>query len=139
VFRLERHLERLKRSLDTVGIDRPIIPAAIRRSLAELLEANDLRDARIRFTVTGGLFDGNIRLRRTSSPMVFIMAWPLVAPPEEAYVSGITLHVASFRQPWSSLLARIKTTHRLEYLMAREEAIENDADDALILDEHSAT
>lgn len=135
VFRLERHLERLRRSLETVGIKWPIVPDGIRRSIAGLLEANGLVDARIRFTITGGLFDGTIRLARMHPPTVLIMATPAYILSEDAYARGISLWVASFQQPWASVLARIKTIHRLEYLMAREEALANGGDDALILDD----
>jgi branched-chain amino acid aminotransferase len=135
VFRLERHLDRLHRSLLTIGIDWPIVTEEIRSSMSRLLEANGVADARIRLTVTGGLFDGTIRLARTHPPTCLIMATPLVPPGDEAYARGITLWESSYRQAWSSLLARVKTIHRLEYLMAREEAIRNGADDALLLDD----
>jgi branched-chain amino acid aminotransferase len=83
--------------------------------------------------VTGGLFDGAIRLRRTHPPNVVITAAPLVPLSPDVYERGIDLLVASIRQTWASPLARLKTIHRLEYLMAREEALENGADDALLL------
>lgn len=135
VFRLERHLDRLRRSLETIGIDWPIVPEEIQSSMTRLLEANGVADARIRLTVTGGQFDGTIRLARSHPPTCLIMATPLVPPRDEAYARGISLWESSFRQAWSSLLARVKTIHRLEYLMAREEAIGNGADDALLLDD----
>lgn len=107
----------------------------VRREIDELLAANALADARIRLTVTGGLSDGRIRLARSNPPTVIVTAEPLVPPTPEQYREGIALATASFRQPWHSPLARIKTTHRLEYLMAREEAMGRGAHDALILDD----
>ena len=65
------------------------------------------------------------------------MAGELVLPPHDVYERGIELAIAGFRQPWNSPLARIKTIHRLEYLMAREEALKKGADDALILDDRN--
>jgi len=144
IFRLERHLDRLRRSMDGLELDWPFAPSGVLDVLTELLEINGLGatpdgtdpiDARIRITVTGGLSDGQIRLARTGHPTVIMSAGRLTPPSPEEYERGITLATTSFRQPWNSPLARIKTIHRLEYLMAREEARRRGADDGLILDD----
>lgn len=135
VFRLERHLDRLRLSMEGLSLHWPFELRVVRREIDELLEAGGLADARIRLTVTGGMSDGRIRLARTNPPTVILHAEPLVPPSPETYRNGIDLAIARFRQPWHSPLARIKTIHRLEYLMAREEAIARNATDALILDD----
>ncbi|HSK40912.1 MAG TPA: aminotransferase class IV, partial [Arenibaculum sp.] len=139
VFRLEQHLWRLRRSMATIGLEWPHTAGYVRHALAELLEANELArgdvDARIRLTVTGGLSDGRIRLARSNPPTVLITAGPLIPPTPPEYEQGIALATASYRQPWRSPLARIKTIHRLEYLLAREEALAAGADDGLLLDD----
>jgi branched-chain amino acid aminotransferase len=142
VFRLERHLERLRRSMDGLELRWEADDATIRTWIEELLVANDLgpasqvrRDARLRLTVTGGLSDGRIRLARANPPTVLISAEPLVPVTEAVHAAGIALATSEFRQPWASPLARIKTIHRLEYLMAREAALRRGADDGLILDD----
>src|SRR6185295_7884373 len=67
VFRQDRHLERLLRSAEAIGLPlapmSPGLPAAIR----ELLAANELRDARIRITVTRGV-DGRASTSRPWDP-----------------------------------------------------------------------
>ena len=144
IFRLDRHLDRLRRSMDGLELDWPFTHAGVLEALTELLTANGLavgadepdpRDARIRITVTGGLSDGRVRLARTAPPTVIMSAVPLAPPSGEEYERGISLATVRFRQPWNSPLARIKTIHRLEYLMAREEALRRGADDGLILDD----
>lgn len=135
VFRLGSHLERLDRSLRALQIDWPVEPVPVRREIDRLLQVNGLAEARIRLTITGGLSDGSLRLTRSNPPTVLLMAGPLRPTPKETYEQGIDLIISSFRQPWASPLARIKTIHRLEYLMAREEALREDAADALILDD----
>lgn len=143
-FRLERHLDRLRRSMDGLELDWPFVPSAVRSAITDLLEINGLGpdfvgidpvDARIRITVTGGLSDGRIQLARAFPPTVIISAVRLTPPSPEEYERGIAMATTSFRQPWNSPLARIKTTHRLEYLLAREEARRLGADDGLILDD----
>lgn len=125
--------------MDALGLDWSATPGEVGDALAELLDANDLArpdvDARIRLTVTGGLSDGRIRLARSHPPTVLMTAGPLLPPTPAEYARGIALATASFRQPWHSPLARIKTIHRLEYLMAREEALAAGADDGLLLDD----
>lgn len=135
VFRLGQHLQRLSQSMAALGMAPLPDAAQIRRAITELLGAEGLPEARIRLTITGGAFDGQIRLRRSAPPSVILMALPLATPRPEEYERGIELGVAPLRQPWNSPLARIKTTHRLEYLMAREEALGRGFQDAVLLDD----
>ncbi|TPW17234.1 MAG: branched-chain amino acid aminotransferase, partial [bacterium] len=83
IFRLDRHLDRLRRSMDGLELDWPFTHAGVLEALTELLTANGLavgadepdpRDARIRITVTGGLSDGRVRLARTAPPTVIMSA-----------------------------------------------------------------
>lgn len=135
LFRLDQHLKRLADSLAAIELSRPIDAAEVRRHMTELLAANSLRDARLRLTVTGGLHDGVMRLRRSRPATVIITALPLAPPTAEVYRDGVDLVLSSHRRPWASPLARVKTIHRLDYLMAREEALRQSAWDALLLDD----
>jgi branched-chain amino acid aminotransferase len=99
------------------------------------LRANDVPDARLRLTVTGGLHDGVIRLRRTGSPNLILTADPLVPPPTAAYREGVAIVVSRWIVPTDSPLARIKATNRLLHLMAKEDALERGAWDAVFVDE----
>jgi branched-chain amino acid aminotransferase len=122
-----------------LGLEWAFTPAGVRDALAELLAANGLDrtdvDARIRLTVTGGLSDGRLRLARAHPPTVLMTAGRLEPPTAAEHERGIALSTAAFSQPWNSPLARIKTIHRLEYLMAREAALAAGADDGLLLDD----
>jgi branched-chain amino acid aminotransferase len=125
--------------MQALGLEWEASVERVRADLSELLLANGLAgdesDARIRLTVTGGLSDGRIRLARSHPPTVLMTAGRLVPPSDDEYERGIALATATFRQPWDAPLARIKTIHRLEYLMAREEALAAGADDGLLLDD----
>lgn len=135
VFRFEQHLQRLARSMTALELNAAVPADPLRRLIDELLAAEGLAEGRLRLTVTGGAFDGQIRLKRSGPPTIFAFATPLVSPKTDDYRQGIDLVISGFRQPWASPLARIKTIHRLEYLMAREEALRQGATDALILDD----
>lgn len=135
VFRFGPHMERLRRSMAALELTSSAEPARLRELIDALLAAEGLSEGRLRLTVTGGAFDGQIRLKRSGPATVFAFATPLVTPRAEEYRNGIDLVLSGFRQPWGSPLARIKTIHRLEYLMAREEALRQGVSDALILDD----
>jgi len=54
VFRLDRHLERLMRSAQALGLAVAPDVSQIVVAVAETLQANGLADARVRLTVTAG-------------------------------------------------------------------------------------
>jgi branched-chain amino acid aminotransferase len=107
----------------------------ITRGAQQLILANEVPDARLRLTVTGGRHDGQIRLRRSHPARLILTATPLVPPPTEAYRDGVEVVISPWRVHTDSPLPRIKTTQRLMHLMAKEEALERGAYEALFCDE----
>ena len=137
-FRFPEHLRRLRFTLSGLRLELLTSDAEITEAALRLVEANRIPDARVRLTVTGGIFGGEIRLRRSHPPNVIMTAVPLVPPPPEAYRDGVT--VVLYRWPVHSKtpLPHLKTVNRLPHLMAKEEALEHDAWEALFLDETGA-
>jgi len=128
------HLTRLRRSAEGFKLLVPYSDQELISGLRELLAANRLTDARLRLTLTRGLHDGNLGLPRPVSPTVLLIADPLAADLRERQARGISLALASLRIPRDWPLARHKTLNRLPYLLAREQAQVQGADDALLLD-----
>ena len=54
VFRIDRHLSRLLRSAEVLGIGTALDTSELERAVYDTLAANKLSDARIRLTVTAG-------------------------------------------------------------------------------------
>jgi branched-chain amino acid aminotransferase len=54
VFRLDRHIERLLTSAAELGLTQSLRPGPLREAVELTLAANELDEARIRLTVTGG-------------------------------------------------------------------------------------
>lgn len=136
VFRALAHLDRLRLTLKGIGIESlPWDDAALTQGIEDLIDANNLTEARIRMTVTGGEHDGQIRLRRTNPPSIVITAVELHIPEASHYQHGVRVAASQYPIHNNSPLARLKTTARLVNLMAKEEAIENDAFDAIFLDD----
>ena len=53
-FAIRRHLDRLRRSADGLGLRLPFDDDTLRTAMAEVLASHDLPSARVRITVTGG-------------------------------------------------------------------------------------
>ncbi len=104
-FRLQQHLDRLLASAEKLKLPfrREMLPDEQR--LGALLHANDLADARVRLTVSGGapVADG-------LKHMVLTTAVPLEPPPPEYYTRGITVQIGAQAQSTTDPLAGHKTT-----------------------------
>ena len=122
-----RHLERLVLSAAELGFPVPPSPERLASACAELLAAEDLGDAVVRITVTRGVPGG--RPTRTGC---WIEAEPLTSRLWAGTRRGAARAVLS-RTPFEpGSIGRHKTTSRLAYTLAREEARAAGADEALL-------
>ncbi|HET9327113.1 MAG TPA: aminotransferase class IV [Candidatus Eisenbacteria bacterium] len=128
-FQWKRHLERLVVSAAELRFPVPPSPRVLRDGLAELLRRAGLTDAAARITVTRGIPGGGGKRTRTGS---WIEAENLAARLWRAHRSGARL-VYSRRPFEPGPLGRHKTTSRLAYHLAREEARAARADEALLV------
>ena len=121
------HMERLVLSAAELGFPVPPAPARLAEALQALLEVERLSDAAARITVTRGVPGG-----RPTRAGVWIEAEPLAARLWRGAGLGGALLVVS-RQPFEpGPLGRHKTTSRLAYALAREEARARGADEPLL-------
>jgi branched-chain amino acid aminotransferase len=134
-FRFPEHLRRLRHTLEGMALELPVSDAEITDGARRLIETDRIPDARLRLTVTGGLFGGEIRLRRSHPPNLIMAASSLVPPPAAAYRDGVEVVLSRWHVSSDSPLPRIKTVNRLMHLMAKEEALERGAWEALFADE----
>ncbi len=118
-FQWSRHLERLVVSAAELGFPVPPSPRALRAGLERLVEQSGASDAVARITVTRGIPSGGAgRRTRTSS---WIEVEPLAA--RKWHAAGGAVRLICSRQPFEpGPLGRHKTTSRLAYHLAREEA-----------------
>jgi branched-chain amino acid aminotransferase len=135
VFRLDEHLARLTHAAEEIGIllggQMDILAQAVRATL----EANDLPDARVRVTVTAGEGPGYPELPAPGPPTIVVLASALPPETDEELARGYTAIVATRQRDSQSILARLKSTSYLENLLARWEAKQKGADEAIILNE----
>jgi len=123
-----RHLERMVLSAAELGFPVPPSPPVLEAALGEVLAANDLADAAARVTVTRGVAGS-----RPTRAGCWIEAEPLQGRLWRGTRTGDASAVLS-RVPFApGPLGRHKTTSRIAYHLAREEARAADADEALLV------
>lgn len=135
-FRLDRHLARLRRGCEALRISAPAEDAALEKAVSRLYRENVGRgDAYVRITVTGGPYDGRKDLLRPGAPTLFIVVKPFEGYPDDYYARGMRLVVSGVRRNSTSPLSRIKSNNYLDALVAKQEARDRGADDAVFLNE----
>jgi branched-chain amino acid aminotransferase len=139
IFRLDRHLARLRRSAQSLGLTHSVIASEAKQSLevacTKTLEANRLKNARLKLTISAGEGDMTPDPSTCSSPTVLVTAQNLVPPPPEKYESGFKAALSSFRCNSQSPLSRLKSTCYMENILARMAARAAGCDEAILLNE----
>jgi len=135
IFRLDRHLARLHRSAQTLGIAAKLSSFDLQKACSDVLEANKLSDARLRLTISAGAGDMTPNPDTCSDITVFIAARRLLPLPPETYRRGFRIIVSSLRRNSQSPLSRLKSSCYVENVLARQEARAASADEALVLNE----
>jgi branched-chain amino acid aminotransferase len=122
VFALERHLARLGRSAARVDMRVPDANV-LRHAIEDILDANALRDAVLRVTVTRGRLERRLDLTSAGSPSFAITLDPVAAgADEERRASGIRVAFSRYVRTSKHPLAGVKSTSYQVSLLARNEA-----------------
>jgi branched-chain amino acid aminotransferase len=130
----ERHLARLHRSCELIGLNLPIPDDAWLPILGELLARNKFQNAGLRVTISRGEGELGIDPRLCVRPTVVVMAKPVVEYMDQQWEQGMTLHLASIRRnPELAQSPQIKAISFLNNILAKQEAVRVGADDALML------
>ena len=127
---LRAHLERLRRSAESLRIPLPMGLRELERALIDTVVANGLSavDAALRLTLTRGPGPRGVPPPATPEPTVVITA--ASAPQQNR--GEIRACLVGIRRNEHSPLARIKSINYLENILARQEAEDRGADDALM-------
>lgn len=134
VFRLARHLTRLQASAAALRLTLPYNVGALDLALRELIDAFDQPDGYVRLVVTRG--EGRLGLDPSSctQPNLFIIADKLQVMPERVQHEGARVIVAATRRlPADGLDPRVKSLNYLNHVLARMEAGNAGADEAILL------
>ncbi len=131
-FRLAQHLERLARGADFLKIKLPFTAKEIQKFAGELIGKNNLPDAVLRVTLTRGPGARGYSTKGADQPTLALTLQPL--PPENGGEPLLwSLVTSSFRIPASDALSSFKSTSKILNVLARAEAEEKGADEALLV------
>jgi aminodeoxychorismate lyase len=130
-FRWGQHLERLRRGGDFLGLKIPFGCKALEQFAAELIAKNQMPEALLRVTVSRGVGRRGYSPRGAEHPVLVMTLHPIPGAPNSDSACW-KLVTASFRLPAGETLAHFKTANKLAQVLARAEADQAGADEALL-------
>ena len=133
-FELDRHLMRMERTAQRIGLQLPSRDALV-RELSRTLDAAGNPESYARIMVTRGEGQFGLGAHLADGHRLIILVRPLTPPPEEVYARGLTMAIARIRRnPPQALDPALKTGNYLNNILALREAHEAGAYDAILLD-----
>jgi D-alanine transaminase len=127
-FRLEAHLDRLKRSLAETRIADPHARAQWRDIIERLVRAGATDDLIVYLQVTRGVARRDFAFPKDATPTVFAMASPLTRPSPAQRDQGLrTISVPDLR--W--LRCDVKSVSLLGAVLARQQAADQGVDEVI--------
>ena len=135
IFRLDRHLTRLRCSAESLGLRPKLDAFDLENACVETLQANKLKDARVRLTITAGEGDMTPDLNTCSNLTVLVAAKNFVPLPPGRYEQGFKAALSFLRRDSQSPLSRLKCTCYVSNILARMEAKAAGCDEAIMLNE----
>lgn len=133
-FMLQPHLARLQRSAGLIGLTIPIPEPEWPALLREALDRNALPDAHLRITISRGEGDLGLDPALCPRPTVVVMAKPVIRYPDHLFQEGVALAQVTVRRNLPAALSpQIKSLNFLNNILAKQEASQAGAFDALML------
>jgi Branched-chain amino acid aminotransferase/4-amino-4-deoxychorismate lyase len=135
VFKLERHIERLFDSAKAIRLLMPATPEEVAALVWDACRRNQIVDGYIRLLVTRGAGDLSVNPRSCPRATIVVIARPVAPLYGRKTRDGITTITSTFRRnPPDALSPAIKSLNYLNNVMARLEANDRNADEAILLD-----
>ena len=131
-FRMAQHLERMMRGADFLKIKCPFTPKELQNFAGQLIKKNKMPEAVLRVTLTRGPGERGYTPQTDSKPTV-VMTLHTAPPMDVKNPVSWRLVTSSYRIPAGDPLSAFKTANRLIHIMARMEAVEKGADEALLV------
>jgi branched-chain amino acid aminotransferase len=134
-FRLAEHVDRLYDSAQAIALQIPISKAEMIAATEEGVRRSGLQDGYLRHLVTRGVGDLGLDPRKCPRPSVIIIFDVIAMWSPERYEQGLSLITAGTPiNQREALSPRVKSLNYLNHIMAKLEATNAGADDAIMLD-----
>lgn len=134
-FRLEAHVERLRRGARFLGI--PLSPSTgqISRAMKELIQRNDLLEGVARITLSRGEGERGLGISGRERPTLLISTFPLKTLPSHWYAEGVKGVPVEWPGKRKDALGWVKATSYLRGIAAFQKAAAEGGTEAIYLDE----
>lgn len=134
VFRLQQHVQRLYDSAKCILLRIPMTQEEMTDAIVDAVVRCGIPDQYLRVVVSRGVGDLGLDPNRCPEPSVIIIADSIALYPEQVYEQGLELvTVATRRVPAAALDPRIKSLNYLNNIMAKIEAQQAGAMEAVML------
>lgn len=134
VFMIDEHIKRLFRSASLIKLKIKKNKKEIKSAIQEILEANSLKNAYIRLTVSRGYGQIGLDPALCKEPTFVVIANEFKDYPDEYYKNGVRLIISSVRRNLKEAVnPQIKSLNFLNNILAKIEAKEKGAYEALML------
>jgi len=135
IFKEQEHVQRIFESARAIRLDIPMTAEQVSHAMREAQTANGIDgDGYIRLLVTRGVGLLGLSIGHTADPKVIVIADKIQLYPPEVYERGLHCVFASLaRNHPNTTSARVKSLNYLNNIMAKAEAKEAGADEAIIL------
>lgn len=129
---LSAHLERLAAGAGILRLTLPWSREELAAAVEETVKANALKNGYLRLTVTRGPGEG-WRPDTCHEPTLLIVPFPDVPYGKEDYARGFAAVISRWRRNHHSPLAQVKSLNYLENILAKDEALAQGAQEAILL------
>lgn len=128
----DRHMQRLRRSADRIGLELPFSAEKIGDAIAQTHRESGNSESYVRVMVTRGTGPIALDPRASEDPTLVVIVKPLELPTDDAYERGIHVVIVDIEKGTSGLDPTIKTGNYLSNILALRQAIARGGDDALL-------
>jgi branched-chain amino acid aminotransferase len=136
VFRLDEHIRRFFDSARAIILELPWTLEQVAQFTCETVAANGLTDGYIRLVATRGPGELGLNPYLCPKPTMFIIASTIKLYPDEHYQNGLSIITCATRRPApAALMPQVKSLNYLNNIMAKVEAIQANALEAVMLNE----
>jgi branched-chain amino acid aminotransferase len=136
IFRIERHLARLQLGARVLGLDLPFDVEQQARIVVDTVRAFGQREAYVRLIVTRGEGPLGVDPTTCKKPTVVCIVAEIGLFSAEQRAQGLTMLTSSYRRPNPDVQdVAVKTLNYLGSALAKQEARQRGADEALLLNQ----
>jgi branched-chain amino acid aminotransferase len=134
IFECDAHLRRLFDSARAIRLNPPLTVEQFKSAMETTVKANNFSDCYIRLVITRGAGYLGLNPNKCPTPSVFIIADTIELYPQELYEKGMSLISSSvIRMHPNSVSPRIKSLNYLNNILAKLEAVDAGASEAVML------